>query len=378
MRILISWEGALMSSMYNRFLKLSIFGESHGDEIGMVLDNLPSGEKIDRSELLQFISRRTAKPGDHYSTARTEPDLPQFLSGILHDCTTGTPLAAVIKNTNTRSQDYGEMQHLARPGHADYTGYVRYHGANDIRGGGHFSGRLTAPFVLAGGICKQILERRGIFCASHIYSIKDVVDSSFPETSIPAELISRLHHSSFPLIDQKKEASMKEVIEKARLDCDSVGGIVECAVSGLPCGIGSPMFDGIENILASLIFAIPAVKGLEFGNGFSSTYCYGSENNDEFYMQDDQVKTYTNHHGGILGGISSGMPILFKVAFKPTPSIAKPQRTIDYKKQTDAIISIQGRHDPCIVPRAAVVVEAVANIAILDLCLEHHWIQPLK
>lgn len=364
-----------MSSMYNRFLKLSIYGESHGDGIGMVLDNLPAGETIDRSELLKFTARRTAKPGELHSTARTEADLPTFFSGYYRGLTTGTPLAAMIKNTNTQSQDYGDMQFLARPGHADYTGFVRYHGANDIRGGGHFSGRLTAPLVLAGGICKQILERRGIYCASHIYSIKDVKDTPFMETEIPEELIHRLHNSSFPVIDQEQEALMKNAVEQARLNSDSVGGIIECAVTGLPCGIGSPMFDGIENILAQLIFAIPAVKGLEFGNGFSAAYRFGSENNDEFYMQGDQVRTRTNRHGGILGGISSGMPIIFRVAFKPTPSIAKQQRTVDYQKKTDALLSVHGRHDPCIVPRAAVVVEAVANIAMLDLCMEHHIIK---
>ena len=337
-----------MSSMYNRFLKLSIYGESHGEGIGMVLDNLPAGESIDRSELLEFTARRTAKPGDLHSTARTEADLPSFFSGYYQGATTGTPLAAMIKNTNTLSQDYGDMQFLARPGHADYTGFVRYRGANDIRGGGHFSGRLTAPLVLAGGICKQILERRGIYCASHIYSIKDISDTPFPEIGIPEELIQRLHKSSFPLIDQRKEPLMKEVIEQARLASDSVGGIIECAVTGLPCGIGSPMFDGIENILAQLVFAIPAVKGLEFGNGFSAARCCGSENNDEFYMDGKQVRTRTNRHGGILGGISSGMPILFRVAFKPTPSIAKQQHTVDYQNNTDALLSVHGRHDPCV------------------------------
>ncbi|MGI5895717.1 MAG: chorismate synthase [Oscillospiraceae bacterium] len=360
-----------MSSTWNRTLRLSIFGESHGKAIGMTLDNLPAGEAIDLSELRRFTARRTAKKGDNTSTARTEPDLPELVSGFYNGCTTGTPLTGIIQNTDTRSGDYGEMQHLARPGHADYTGAVRYRGANDIRGGGHFSGRLTAPLVLAGGICKQILERHGVFVASHVLSIKDVSEERFNPVCIPLETIRRLQEMDFPLLDPKIESKMREVIETARLHLDSVGGVIECCVVGMPAGIGSPMFDGVENVISSILFGVPAVKGVEFGDGFDSTRVYGSENNDSFYMDNGSVRTRTNHNGGILGGITFSMPIILRAAIKPTSSIAQPQQTIDYKTLTDATIEVKGRHDPCIAIRAAVVVEAAVNLAILDLMMEH-------
>lgn len=360
-----------MSSTWSRTLKLSIFGESHGSAVGMTLDNLPAGEAIDFDALRRFTDRRTAKKNDTASTARIEPDEPEILSGVYQGKTTGTPLTGIIRNSNTRSGDYDEMQHLARPGHADYTGQVRYHGANDPRGGGHFSGRLTAPLTLAGGICKQILERRGVFTASHILSIKDITDESFDTPPLSNETVFRLQNTSFPLLNPSLEEKMRAVIEEARVNCDSVGGVVECCITGLPAGVGSPMFDGVENVIASIVFGIPAVKGIEFGNGFASTRLYGSENNDSFVMKDDVVGTSTNRHGGILGGISSGMPVIFRTAFKPTPSIPQPQRTVDYKTLKETELTVKGRHDPCIVPRAVVVVEAAAQIALLDLMIEH-------
>ena len=360
-----------MSSTWNRTLKLSIFGESHGKAIGMVLDNLPAGEAIDLDELHAFTRRRIAKKGDTTTTARAEADLAELVSGYYNGVTTGTPLTGIIQNTDTRSKDYGEMQHLARPGHADYTGYLRYHGFNDIRGGGHFSGRLTAPLVLAGGICKQILERRGVYVASHILSIRDTSDQTFCPTNIPLELVKSLQTSAFPVIDPNCEQKMRRVIDEARLAQDSVGGVIECCVIGLPAGVGSPMFDGIENVISSIVFGIPAVKGIEFGDGFASTHRFGSENNDSFYTEDDIVKTKSNHNGGILGGISSGMPIIFRTAIKPTSSISQPQQTIDYKTLENTTIEVRGRHDPCIAVRAAVVVEAATNLAILDLMIEH-------
>ena len=360
-----------MSSTWNRTLKLSIFGESHGPAIGMTLDNLPAGELINIEELRAFTDRRTAKKGDNTSTARTEPDLPELISGYFEGKTTGTPLTGIIRNTDTRSADYNNVSRLARPGHADYTGQVRYHGANDFRGGGHFSGRLTAPLTLAGGICKQILERRGIYIASHVLSIKDVSEERFNPINIPLETIQVLQKMRFPLLVPQIEEKMRAVIETARLNQDSVRGTLECGILGLPAGIGSPMFDGIENVLSSIIFGIPAVKGIEFGEGFGASSLFGSENNDPFYLEQNKVKTNTNHHGGILGGISSGMPVIFRVAIKPTPSISQPQQTVDVKKSEEAVISVKGRHDPCVAIRAAVVLEAVTNIAVLDLMMEH-------
>ncbi len=360
-----------MSSVWNRTLILSIFGESHGSAVGMVLDHLPAGEPVDLEELRAFTRRRTAKKGDNTSTARTEPDLPELISGFYRGKTTGTPLVGIIKNTDTRSKDYGNLEYLARPGHADYTGRLRYHGANDLRGGGHFSGRLTAPLTLAGGICKQILERRGIRIASHVLSIKDISEQRFDPVNLSIETAEALQKMQFPLLDPSMEAKMRAVIEEARLQQDSVGGVVECGILGLPAGIGSPIFDGIENVLSSILFGVPAVKGIEFGEGFGSSLLYGSQNNDPFYLDHGQVKTRTNHHGGILGGISSGMPVIFRAAVKPTSSISQPQQTIDMQAMEEAELVVRGRHDPCVAVRAAVVIEAAANIAILDLMMEH-------
>lgn len=351
--------------MWNKGIGLSIFGESHGSGIGVTLDNLPSGEPIDMDKILSFMARRA--PGkDLTSTPRQEKDAPEVLSGLYEGHTTGTPLAAVIRNTDTRSADYGKMSSTARPGHADYTGFLRYKGFNDVRGGGHFSGRLTAPLTFAGAVCGQILERRGIYTGAHIFSIMDVSDTPFDTIHLSREDILAMRQHPFPTLSREAERKMRAQIEAARLNLDSVGGVVECCTVGMPAGVGSPMFDGIENTIASLIFGIPAVKGLEFGAGFGASKLFGSQDNDPFRMGDNgRVETQTNHHGGILGGISSGMPISLRVAFKPTPSIAQSQSTIDYRTLADTTISIQGRHDPCIVPRAVPVVEACVNIALL-------------
>lgn len=360
-----------MSSIWNNNLTVSIFGESHGPAIGVVIDNIPPGETIDLMELRDFMARRAPKK-DLTSTQRREEDLPQIMSGVVGNKTTGTPLCAFIQNTDTHSADYSDMSRLARPGHADYTGALRYRGFNDVRGGGHFSGRLTAPLVFAGAICGQILERRGIYTGAHIYSIRNVRDRVFNPTDITREQILELRRKKFPVISDKKGEAMTAEIEKARLACDSVGGVIECACINVPAGIGSPIFDGLENSIAQLIFGIPAVKGLEFGSGFGCSKMLGSENNDEFYVDDiGHVKTKTNNHGGILGGISSGMPITLRVAFKPTPSIAKPQETIDYSAMKNEVINIKGRHDPCVVPRAVPVVEAAVNIAILSHMMDY-------
>ncbi len=357
-----------MSSTWGNSLKISIFGQSHSPAIGVSMDGLPSGFKIDTQKLIAFMQRRA--PGKNkMSTSRKEADMPNIISGIYEDTTTGTPLAAIIENTNTRSGDYNNLKTVARPGHADFTGFVRYSGFNDIRGGGHFSGRLTAPLVFAGGIAKQILSSYGIECGAHVYEIAGIKDTPFDPVNVPTELMKTVAEKMPPVIDDTASEAMQNAIEAARLDCDSVGGVIECAVTGVEAGIGSPMFDGIENRIASIVFGIPAVKGIEFGNGFESAKLKGSQNNDEFICRDGKISTVTNNHGGILGGISSGMPIIFRAAIKPTPSIAKTQNTVDFKKAENTTLNIVGRHDPCIVPRAAVCIEAAAALAVLDIML---------
>ena len=357
-----------MSSQIGKSLKVSVFGESHGRGIGAVLDGFPPGEPIDTEELLQFMARR--RPGrDKTSTARKEDDLPEILSGILDGVTCGTPIAAVIRNTDQRSKDYQNISHEARPGHADYTGYERYRGHNDIRGGGHFSGRLTAPLVFAGGLCRQYLAHRGIFVGAHLASIAGIPDRAFDPCETDAARILAPGSKAFPVLDDGAGEAMREAIEAARLDGDSVGGVVEVMAIGMPAGIGSPMFDTVEGRLALGLYGIPAVKGVSFGSGFEAAAIRGSENNDAFYMDGDTVRTRTNHHGGALGGITSGMPVTAHVAFKPTPSIAKIQQTIDYAEKKDAEIQVKGRHDPCVVIRAVPVVEAVVSIVLMDLLL---------
>ncbi len=356
-------------SSWGNAVKISIFGESHGRGIGIVIDGLPAGEKLDTDKILAQMARRA--PGhDKAATPRMESDTPEIISGILNNTTTGAPLCAVIKNTNTRSQDYGNIMSNPRPSHADFTGYIRYNGFNDIRGGGHFSGRLTAPIVFAGAVCRQILERRNIKIGAHIASVGNIEDERFDPINISDELIERLSTTKFGLIDENKEAPMRELIEDCRMSRDSIGGTIECAVIGMPAGAGSPMFNGIENVISSIIFGIPAVKGIEFGSGFDGSKKRGSQNNDEFYYDGDIVKTRTNNHGGILGGISSGMPIVFRTAIKPTASISQQQNTVDLIQHKNSTLVINGRHDPCIVVRAVPVIEAASAVAIINVLME--------
>ena len=364
-----------MSSMWGKNLKISIFGESHGAEIGVVIDGLEPGFEIDLDEVERQMDRR--KPGkNRLSTARKEDDKANIVSGFFEGKTTGTPLCANIKNKDRKSADYTQIRDNFRPGHADYTGFVRYKGFNDYRGGGHFSGRLTAPIVFAGAICRQILEKKGIKITSHIKAIKNIEDSSFDYTNIDEKLIKRLSYSDFPLIDESLEDSMKNEILKAREILDSVGGKIECAVVGIDAGIGSPIFDSVESVISSMMFSIPAVKGIEFGEGFDISRLYGSESNDEMYVDNEgKILSYTNNNGGVIGGITNGMPIVFTVAIKPTPSISSKQRTVNaaglrsyengYVKNTE--IEVNGRHDPCIVQRAVSVIESAAAIAMLDM-----------
>ena len=325
-----------MASIYGNNIKISIFGQSHSAAIGVTVDGLPAGFAVEMEKLQDFLDRRA--PGNsEFSTPRKEADRPEFLSGLVGNVTCGAPLTAVIRNTNTRSGDYDNIRDIPRPGHADYTAHMKYKGFEDVSGGGHFSGRLTAPLCIAGGIIMQILESKGI--------------------SVQAEILEIGGNRENPF----------DTISEAKAEGDSVGGIISCTVTGLPAGIGEPMFDGIENRIAQAVFAVPAVKGIEFGAGFESARMRGSENNDEFCYEDGAVKTKTNNHGGVLGGISSGMPVVFRVCIKPTPSIVKEQRSISYSKEQDAVLSVRGRHDPCIVPRAVPCIEAAAAIAVYDL-----------
>ena len=356
-----------MSSMWGNSVKISIFGESHGGGIGVVLDGLPAGYPVDL-ELVGVQLGRRAPGRDKTATSRREADVPRVLSGLYRGKTSGAPLAAVIENTDTRSQDYGEIAQKARPGHADYTGFLRYKGCNDPRGGGHFSGRLTAPLVFAGAVCRQILEKEGVFIGGHIASIAGVEDDPFHPVDVTKEQLKALSAVPFSLLNPGVEEAMRAEVERARLDCDSVGGIVECAAVGLPAGLGSPMFGGVENVLASILFGIPAVKGVEFGAGFAAAGMRGSQHNDSFFQREDgSVATSTNHHGGALGGITSGMPLIVRAAFKPTPSIAKPQQTVELPSFGPCQLQIKGRHDPCIVPRALPVVEAAVALGIINL-----------
>ena len=354
-----------MSSTYGEKIKISVFGESHGGGIGVVIDGLPAGEAIDFDAVLAQMARRA--PGrDKTATPRKESDLPRVLSGMLGDVLTGAPLCAVIENTNTRSQDYGDLLAKPRPGHSDYTAYIKYHGANDIRGGGHFSGRITAPLVFAGAVCRQLLEKQGVRIAAHIQSVGSIHDKQFDPVAVPSALIKRLSASSFALIDESAEEPVRAEIEAARLAQDSVGGTIECAVTGLPAGVGEPMFDGLEGAIAKAVFGVPAVKGIEFGAGFALAAMRGSRANDAFCYDNGHVVTETNHCGGILGGIANGMPLIFRCAVKPTPSISQPQKTVDLQTGENTVLTIHGRHDPCIVPRAVPVIEAVTALAIIN------------
>ena len=356
-----------MASDFGKKVKITIFGQSHSEAIGVVIDGLPVGEEIDLDAVQKFMERRA--PGRNaYSTSRKEADLPRVVSGLFEGKTCGAPICAIIENTNTRSKDYDKLKDLPRPGHADFTAWVKYGGYNDHRGGGHFSGRLTAPLCFAGAVCKQILERKGIHVGAHILSIKGVKDIPFDAVEIDAKTLQEVAEKAFPVQDDVAGEEMQAAITAAKGKGDSVGGIVECAITGLPVGVGEPMFDGLESVLAQAIFAIPAVKGVEFGAGFAVAELFGSENNDDFiYNEDGTVKTKTNNHGGSLGGISSGMPLVFRAAFKPTPSISMKQDTISISKRENDRLAVTGRHDPCIVPRAVPVVEAAAAVAILDL-----------
>ena len=357
-----------MSSEFGKQLRVSVFGQSHGKAIGVNIDGLPAGEAIDLDELNAFLDRR--KPGKSpLSTARKETDTPVFLSGLEDGVTCGFPMCVMITNSDQHSSDYSELADKPRPSHADYTAHIKWGGHADMRGGGHFSGRLTAPLCIAGGIAKQILARRGIFVGAHLAAVGTENDAPFP-LHPTAELFDTIAAKPFPVVDDGAGDRMQALILEARQDLDSVGGIIECAAIGLPAGLGDPMFGGVENRLAAALFGIPAVKGVEFGLGFGSSRLRGSENNDPFTVENGTVVTASNRAGGILGGITTGMPVTLRTAIKPTPSISRPQKTVRLSAMENAELVIRGRHDPYIAHRAVPVVEAVTATVLLDLLLE--------
>lgn len=356
-----------MSSIWGEKVKISVFGGSHTAAIGVTIDGLPSGEKIDMDKVLLQMSRRA--PGkDKTATPRCEKDFPNVICGLKDGFTTGAPLTAIIVNTNTKSSDYGAVPELVRPGHADLTALYKYGEHSDFRGGGHFSGRLTASIVFAGAVCRQILERKGIVIGAHALSIGSVKDISLDSLNPEKALLERLNSEYFSVISPEAKEKMYAEVEKYSMESDSIGGIVECAAINVPKGIGDPMFGSVESVFSSILFSIPAVKGVEFGRGFGVAEMCGSENNDPYRVDDKgNFVTETNNAGGILGGITNGMPIVFRLAFKPTPSIGKEQKTVNTKNRENADYTIHGRHDPCIIPRAIPVVEAAAAIALMNL-----------
>jgi len=358
-----------MSSTYNgKSLKLSIFGQSHSAAIGCVLDGLPPGFKPDMEKVAEFMARRA--PGQNsMSTARKEADKVNILSGLAGGVTCGAPLSVVIENTDTRSQDYASVVDCPRPAHADYPAYVKYGGFADFAGGGHFSGRLTAPICAVGAILLQYLESKGITIAAHIGAIGNVNDEMFDMATVDENALKNLLEKKMPTLSDDAGIKMEEEIAKAKAEGDSVGGIIECAVVGLPVGLGDPMFDGMENRIAAAAFAIPAVKGIEFGAGFEVAKMRGTQNNDSYRTDGQKIWTETNNHGGILGGITTGMPLVFRMAFKPTPSIGLEQDSISLERMENQKTAVKGRHDPCVVVRAVPCVEAIAALVIADFLI---------
>lgn len=354
-----------MKNSFGTNVSLTLFGESHGSQIGIVLDGLPAGFEIDEERILLDLEKR--KAAGKLSTQRHEEDIPIFISGMFNGYTTGTPVTILFQNKDTRSGDYTKTKSRLRPGHADYTAYEKYNGFQDYRGGGHFSGRLTAPIVAAGSICRQILEQKNIKIGSHIEQLYNIKDENFSEDIHRLEKeIDEMNEEMFAVLDHDVKEDMKEAILQAAQEGDSLGGILESAVIGLPAGIGEPFFDSVESILSHLLFSIPAVKGVSFGKGFGFANLKGSQSNDAFYY-DGKIKTRTNNNAGINGGITNGMPILIHTVIKPTPSIFKTQESVDYETKESVDLQIQGRHDPCILHRARIVVDSIIAFGILDL-----------
>lgn len=357
-----------MSSSIGDNIKITIFGESHGEAIGVILENIPAGEFIDMDMLNNFLQRRA--PGkSKYTTKRKEKDMPIFLSGIKDNFTTGSPISAIIKNSDMRSKDYTNLENTFRPSHADFTSYYKYNNFNDKRGGGHFSGRLTAPLCIAGGIIIQILERKNIYIGAHLLQIGNIKDKKFDDVNLSIDELRAPLSNNLPVLSLDSQFKMQTLLDEVSKANDSIGASIECAVLNIPIGIGNPMFDGIENKISQYIFGIPGVKGIQFGTGFDGVNLLGSQNNDPYYYDKNNIKLKSNNSGGILGGISTGMPIIFNIAMKPTPSISKVQQSVDINKGENIELSIKGRHDPCIGIRAVPVVESATAIAIYDMLM---------
>lgn len=363
-----------MSGIGGMNIKLAIYGESHGKSIGVVMDGLPPGLKLDLEAIAKEMARRA--PGQSLlTTTRKEADAVEIQSGYFEGYTTGTPLCALIKNSDQHSKDYSILKDKMRPGHGDYSGFVRYQGFNDYRGGGHFSGRITAPLVFAGAVAKQALAQEGITIGAHILQIADVKENNLPD-NITAEELAALGDKEFCVVDDKIGQEMQQRILEARANLDSVGGIIEAMAVNVPAGLGAPYFDSVESCLSKALFSVPAVKAIEFGDGFAIAGLKGSQANDPLAYVEGKVQALSNHNGGITGGITNGMPIRLRVAIKPTPSISQEQRTISLKEQQDTTLTIVGRHDPCIVGRAVPVIEAVMAWTMWDLLLEaKKWVK---
>ncbi len=351
-----------MSCNFGDKIKVQIFGQSHGEMVGVVIDGIPANIALDLDEINRFLKRRQGGNAA-YATPRKEEDIPHIVSGMVEGKTCGAPLCAVFENKNTKSADYKEIAKIPRPGHADLVAHIKYEGANDVRGGGHFSARLTLPLCFAGAVCMQLLKAKGIEIKSHIASIGEVCDLAYD----PLTAKETYPEGAFPTNSAEAGEKMIAHIMDIHSSGDSIGGCIECAVIGMPIGIGEPMFDGIENTIARTVFAVPAVKGIEFGAGFDVIKMRGSENNDPYRYEGENIITTSNNAGGILGGISNSAPIIFRAAMKPTPSIGKEQDSINLASKENDTLSVKGRHDPCIVPRAVPCIEAAAAIAIANL-----------
>lgn len=358
-----------MSGIYGMNIKMAIYGESHGASIGLVIDGVPPGLQLDLEQIEKELARRA--PGkNQLSTQRKESDSFAIQSGFFEGYTTGTPLCVVIKNSDQHSKDYSILKDKMRPGHADYAGFVRYQGFNDYRGGGHFSGRLTAPLVFMGAVAKQALAQAGILVGAHILQIADIKEENFTPLGIEDKKIAELAGKDFAVMDDAIGEKMQAKILEAKAELNSVGGVIEAMVTNVPAGLGAPYFDSVESRLSHALFSVPAVKGVEFGDGFGISAMTGAEANDQLHYEDGKVVAETNHNGGITGGITNGMPVIFRVAIKPTPSISREQKTISLQEKCDTTLTIVGRHDPCIVQRAVPVIEAVTAWTMWDLLLE--------
>lgn len=357
-----------MSFTFGNNIKITVFGQSHGEETGIVIDGLPKGITPDTDNIAKWLALRSPYFYET-ATARVEPDEVQFVSGLFQGKVSESPLVAVIKNKNAAPEDYPHF--IPRPSHADYTAFLKYGSAFDYRGGGSFSGRMTAVLCIAGAICSQVLLKSGIATGFHISSVGNIKDKDFDAVNLDAATLYSVKDKSFPVLDDTVADKMKQAVKDIKNQGDSLGGVIECAATGVPSCLGEPMFNGLESTISALVFSIPAVKGIEFGSGFYGSTLKGSCNNDEFYVTaDKKIKTKTNNHGGILGGISSGMPIVFKTAFKPTPSIAKTQNTVNIASLEEVMLQVKGRHDACIALRAGVCVEAALSIVLLDMLKE--------